>query len=76
MYADDTVLFANTKENLQKCLNGLKLYCDKWKLQINADKTKVLVFAKRKINKCDFNFTIGGESIEIVDEFKYLGVEF
>ena len=44
MYADDTVLFANTKENLQKCLNGLKLYCDKWKLQINADKTKGLSF--------------------------------
>ena len=29
MYADDTVLFANTKEGLQKCLNALKCYCDK-----------------------------------------------
>ena len=76
MYADDTVLFANSKENLQKCLNGLQQYCDKWKLQINADKTKVLVFSKRKIDKSNINFTIGGEIIEIVDEFKYLGVKF
>ena len=76
MYADDTVLFANSKENLQKCLNGLQLYCEKWKLQINAEKTKVLVFAKRKINERNVNFTIGGESIEMVDEFKYLQVKF
>ena len=76
MYADDTVLFANSKENLQKCLNGLQLYSDKWKLQIIADKIKVLVFAEIKMNKRNINFTIGGESIEIVDEFKYLGFRF
>ena len=29
MYADDTVLFASSKENLQKCLDGLNLYCNK-----------------------------------------------
>ena len=44
LYADDTVLFANSKENLQKCLNALKEYCDKWKLKINADKTKIMIF--------------------------------
>ena len=75
MYADDTVLFANSKEDLQKCLDGLQQYCDKWKLQVNADKTKVLVFANRKINKRNTNFTIAGNAIEIVDEFKYLGVK-
>ena len=75
MYADDTVLFANSKEGLQKCLDSLQLYCDKWKLQVNADKTKVLVFANRKINKANINFTIGGKNVEIVDEFKYLGVK-
>ena len=29
MYADDTVLFSNSKYNLQSCLDGLKEYCDK-----------------------------------------------
>ena len=74
MYADDTVLFANSKENLQKCLNGLHAYCDKWKLQVNAEKTKVMIFSSRKVKSRNINFTIGGKSIDIVDEFKYLGV--
>ena len=42
---------------------------------MNADKTKVLVFANRKINKANINFTIGGKNVEIVDEFKYLGLK-
>ena len=32
MYADKTVLFANFKEDLQRCLDGPKLYCNKWKM--------------------------------------------
>ena len=58
MYADDTVLFASSKENLQKCLDGLKLYCDKWKLQINADKTKVMIFSKKKPKTGNMNVTL------------------
>ena len=76
MYADDTVLFAKSKEELQNCLNGLKSYCDKWKLQINAEKTKVIIFAKRKVNPHNLNFKIGDKNVEIVDEFCYLGVTF
>ena len=76
MYADDTVLFASSKEDLQKCLDGLKLYCDKWKLQINADKTKVMIFSKSQPKIDNMNFTIGDSNIEIVNEFKYLGVTF
>merc|ERR1739840_92558 len=51
MYADDTVLFANSIENLQRCLNGLKQYCDKWKLQVNVDKTKIIIFSKKKVKR-------------------------
>ena len=76
MYADDTVLFSDTEEGLQKCLNGLKAYCDKWKLQINTEKTKVMIFSKNKVKAEDFNFTIGDKSVEIVYEFQYLGITF
>ena len=75
MYADDTVLFASSKENLQVCLNGLKGYCDKWKLQVNADKTKIIIFSNKKANS-ENTFTMGDTNIEVVDEFKYLGVTF
>ena len=51
MYADDTVLIANSAFNLQKGLNELKNYCDKWKLQINSEKTKVLIFSISKVKK-------------------------
>ena len=75
MYADDTVLFANSKDNLQRCLDGLKEYCDKWKLQINADKTKIIIFSKQK-DRVENTFVIGDEEVEAVEEFKYLGVIF
>ena len=48
LYADDTVLFASSKDNLQKCLDGLNEYCNKWKLKVNADKTKIIIFSNGK----------------------------
>ena len=76
MYADDTILLANSAFNLQKGLDELKNYCDKWKLQINSEKTKVLVFSNRKIKKENYNFKLGEDTLEIVDTFKYLGIQF
>ena len=39
MYADDLVLMSTSKEGLQKCLDDLNIYCKKWKLKVNTDKT-------------------------------------
>ncbi len=33
LYADDILLLANSAEELQKCLDILKYYCDTWKLK-------------------------------------------
>ena len=76
LYADDTVFFANSQQNLQKCLNGLEQYCEKWKLKINTDKTKIMIFSQGKQQICNQNFKIGDNSIEVVKNFKYLGVTF
>ena len=76
MYADDTILLADSALNLQKGLNELKSYCNKWKLQINSDKTKIMIFANRKVKKENYNFKIGEDNLEIVDSFKYLGINF
>ena len=43
-YADDLVLMSASKEGLQKCLDDLNIYCKKWKLKVNTDKTKILIF--------------------------------
>ena len=76
MYADDTVILANSKTNLQKGLDVLNDYCKKWKLKVNSDKTKIVIFSKRKVNNNKFNFIFNDSEIEIVEYFKYLGVTF
>lgn len=73
LYADDTVLFSNSHEAMQDTLNHYEHYCNKWQLQINEDKTKVMIFGRKKKNT---GFKINDKNIEIVNEFKYLGVIF
>ena len=42
LYADDTIIMAESPEELQNALDMVKEYCDAWKLQINVTKTKVV----------------------------------
>ncbi|MEW8548382.1 MAG: reverse transcriptase family protein, partial [Candidatus Thiodiazotropha sp.] len=72
LYADDTVIFSNDINDFQKCLDAFFDYCNMWKLTINYDKTKVIVFNSRKT--CNMEFKIGENIIEIIDRYKYLGV--
>ena len=44
LYADDTVIFSESVAGLQKMLDTLNLYTDKWKLVVNVSKTKMVVF--------------------------------
>ena len=48
LYADDTVLLAETADDLQHQLYCFELYCETWKLKVNATKTKNLIFFKRQ----------------------------
>ena len=40
MYADDLVLMSVSKEGLQKSLDDLQIYCNKWKLKVNTKKLR------------------------------------
>ena len=44
LYADDIVIFSNTSDDLQKGLDVLSDYCQRWKLSVNTEKTKIMVF--------------------------------
>ena len=74
LYADDTVIPANTEQELQNSLNLFNSYCEQWKLQVNLNKTKVVIFGARKTDS--FKFTLGNNDIEITDMYKYLGIFF
>jgi len=48
LYADDTVILAESHLELQSALYAMQEYCALWDLKVNAAKTKVVVFAKSK----------------------------
>ena len=75
LYADDTIILSDNAKEFQDILNTFNEYCKKWKLKINICKTKIIIFGNYIRNQ-HFTFYITGEEIEIVKEFKYLGVLF
>ena len=76
LYADDIVIFANTHEQLQNCLDLLLEYCSKWKLTIYVSKTKEMVFRKGGVLPRNMVFYYNGVVLEVVKKFKYLGIVF
>ncbi len=76
LYADDLVILSTTAEGLQTSLNKLETFCNKWKLNINRDKSKVMKFSKGGTRKRpNPTFRVGEEPIEITKKYTYLGVE-
>ena len=73
-YADDLVIFAESKEKLQNKLDQLEKFSKDKDLTVNAEKSKVMIFNKagRRIQQ---PFTINGENMEVVQSFTYLGVD-
>lgn len=73
-YADDLVLLATNKNDLQEMVDQLDEYCKKWNLVVNLNKSKIVVFrnggrpAKHEV----WNYR--GENIEVVNSYKYLGI--
>ena len=63
-------------EGLHSLLNELSNYCEAWKLSINVEKAKVLVFRKGGKSKPVEILHIGEHVLEIVDQFTYLGIIF
>ena len=49
-------------------------YCQKWKLTVNIQNTKVMVFRKGGILGRNTCFYYGENEIEIVNKFTYLGI--
>ena len=75
LYADDTVILAETPNDLQISLNSMAEYCKDWELSINVTKTQEMTFSRGKIRKRN---TFYFEEIELVntDSYKYLGIIF
>jgi exonuclease III len=73
-YADDLVLMASDRRVLQKMICDFKDYCDTWNLRVNLTKSKIVVFRNGGRLAGDERWTFGGEEIEVVNNYKYLGL--
>jgi hypothetical protein len=69
------IIAAKSKEELQAALNSMYLYCKTWDLEINASKTRIVIFNRHKITEKPV-FTLNNEILNVVDDFTYLGIIF
>ena len=60
MYADDMVIFSESIEGLQAILDTLYNYTEKWKLSVNINKTKIVVFRNAGILRDDEKWYYNG----------------
>jgi hypothetical protein len=73
LYADDLVLISDNQNSLQVKLNLLNNYCRDWCLDININKTKIIIFNKRG-HLITEKFSVDNTDIECVKHYKYLGI--
>ena len=66
------VFFSESIEGLRFLLNELSKYCKAWKLCINGEKSKDLVFRNGDRPKSGENWHTGEHVLEFVDQFTYL----
>ena len=73
LYADDTVLVAETGGHLQRIVSEFERACDGMGLKINVGKSKVLMVKKGEMGSCE-KVRVSGEEMQEMDKFNYLGV--
>jgi len=74
LYADDIVFLASSPCVMQEMIDRLENYCDIWDLKVNLNKSKIMVFRKGGRLSKKWNWHFNGSNIEIVNTYKYLGV--
>ena len=82
-FADDTALWAASinvqiaAKRLQKDLRKLAKYCAKWRIKLNPEKTKVILFSRSYLaGKPEPTLKLYGERLKIYPEVKFLGITF
>ena len=71
--ADDLLILSRSEIGLQNCLKNSNSYTKKWKINVNLDKIKIMVFNKNGRN-IHANVTLGGKSVTTTNKYCCLGV--
>ena len=82
-FADDTALWAASRnvhiaaKLLQKDLRKLAKWCAKWRIKLNPEKTKVIIFSRSYLaGKPEPTLKLYGERLKIYPHVKFLGITF
>ena len=76
LYADDTVVLSDSEQGMKRVLLALDSYCNDWKLKVNCDKTKIVVFSRGRVQTNNYNFKLATQDLAVVSEYMYLGIIF
>lgn len=76
LFADDIALLSDTALGLQRQINILNDACKRLFLNVNIDKTKVMVFRKGGFLGKNEKWFLNGRQLEVVNEYTYLGFVF
>ena len=76
LFADDLALMSTTPVGLQKQIDCLGQACEDLKLEVNVDKTKIVVFRKGGPQWEREKWFYQRKEIEVVNDFCYLGYTF
>ena len=75
LYADDVALLGESEEELQQMIDVMFSWCSMWDMTVNIEKTKVVHFKRGPATPhTDFVFNYGGNTIDICDRYRYLGL--
>ena len=77
LYADDIVLLAESPAQMKKMHQVMEAYARKWRFTINNKKSSIVVVgSKTQVAEVRaMQWSLGGQTIKVVDEYKYLGGE-
>jgi hypothetical protein len=81
LFTDDTSLYATEHKEgyvlrkVQRGLNSMLAWCERWINKINEDKTRAIYFSHQR-RPPDSLLTLNGRNIPFVNSVKYLGVIF
>lgn len=76
MFADDVASFSDNILHLQKVINLIEEFCTMVGMEINLEKTKIVVFRNGGPLRATEKWYFKGAKIDVVSFYKYLGVYF
>ena len=76
LFADDIVLLSTTPIGLQRQLDSLNTSSHHLGLNVNRMKTKVMVFRRGGFLGRRERWTVDGQNLEVVNQYRYLGFVF